>query len=113
MHLSEEIGARLQSERKRLNLNQEQLASIVGVSKRTLASYESGAREAGAVLLNLAAAAGLDVLYVITGNRLPVAERVLSVDEMEMVEHVRALGDEDKGAVTRLLRAFGHKLDRG
>ena len=113
MHLSEEIGARLQSERKRLNLNQEQLASVVGVSKRTLASYESGAREAGAVLLNLAAAAGLDVLYVITGNRLPVSERVLSADEMEMVEHVRSLGDEDRSAVTRLLRAFGDKLNRG
>lgn len=109
MHLYEEIGARLQSERKRLNLNQEQFANIVGVSKRTLASYEAGAREAGAQLLSLAASAGVDVLFVITGQRLPVAERVLAEDEMEIVNRVRDLGDEDKGAVMRLLMAFGRK----
>ena len=111
MHLSEEIGARLQSERKRLNLNQEQFANIVGVSKRTLASYESGSREAGSVLLNLAAGAGVDVLYVVTGQRLPVAERTLLIEELEMVAHVRGLGEEDRGAVKRLLRAFGNKSD--
>ncbi|MGF6590723.1 helix-turn-helix domain-containing protein [Pseudomonas sp. 2835] len=109
MHLSEEIGARLQSERKRLNLNQEQFAGIVGVSKRTLASYEAGTREPGALLLNLAACAGVDVLFVITGQPLPVSERELSVDEIEMVNHVRELGEEDKGAVRRLLMAFSRK----
>ncbi len=111
MHLSEEIGARLQSERKRLNLNQDQLASIVGVSKRALASYESGSREAGSLLLNLAASAGVDVLYVVTGQRLPVGEKTLAPEELEMVQHVRALGSEDKSAVARLLRAFSHKQE--
>lgn len=111
MHLSEEIGARLQSERKRLNLNQEQLANIVGVSKRTLASYESGAREAGSLLLNHAATVGVDVLYVVTGQHLPVVEKTLSAEELEMVQHVRALGAEDKEAVRRLLRAFSVKQE--
>lgn len=109
MHLSEEIGARLQSERKRLNLNQDQFSAIVGVSKRTLASYEAGAREAGAVLLNLAASAGVDVLFVLTGQRLPVGEHVLAEEEMEIVSRVRELGDEDKGALKRLLMAFGRR----
>ncbi|AUG04860.1 transcriptional regulator [Pseudomonas sp. 09C 129] len=103
------MGARLQSERKRLNLTQEQFAGLVGVSKRTLASYEAGSREAGALLLSHSASAGVDVLYVVTGQRLPVAERELATDEIEIVSRVRDLDDEDKGAVMRLLKAFSRK----
>ena len=46
---------------------------------------------------------------MVIGQRLPVTEPTLSSDEIEMVEHVRSLDDEDKGAVKRLLRAFSHK----
>ncbi|MDH1526722.1 helix-turn-helix domain-containing protein [Pseudomonas mosselii] len=109
MHLLEEMGARLQAERKRLGLTQDELAFIVGVSKRTLASYEAGTREPGAALLNHATAAGVDVLYVVTGQRVPTPEVSIGADEMEALQQIRALSAEDRGAVGRLLAAFSRK----
>lgn len=106
MHLLEEIGARLQAERKRLDLTQDQMAALVGVSKRTLASYEGGTREAGAALLNLAAGAGVDVLYVLTGAPSPQAADSLSAEEAEFVVMLRGMTDSDKAVLGRTAQAF-------
>lgn len=106
MHLLEEMGARLQAERKRLGLTQEELAFIVGVSKRTLASYEAGTREPGAALLNHAAAAGVDVFYVVTGMPAPQAADSLSVEESRFVEMLRVLADSDRAVLDRTAQAF-------
>lgn len=106
MHLLEEIGARLQAERKRLDLTQDQMAALVGVSKRTLASYEAGTREAGAALLNLAAGAGVDVLFVLTGVPSPHATESLSADEAEFVALLRGIADGDKAVLNRTAHAF-------
>lgn len=106
MHLLEEIGARLQAERKRLDLTQDQMASLVGVSKRTLASYEGGAREPGAALLNLAAGAGVDILYVLTGAPLPQAADSLSAEEVEFVALLRRMDESDQAVMKRTAKAF-------
>lgn len=106
MHLLEEIGARLQAERKRLDLTQEQFALVVGVSKRTVASYESGAREAGAALLSLAAEAGVDVLYVVTGSRTPQAADGLSSDEALLIERFRGMSAEGRATVNSVSEAL-------
>lgn len=106
MHLLVEIGARLQAERKRLDLTQDQFATIVDVSKRTLASYEGGTREAGAGLLNLAAGAGVDVLFVLTGQRSPQPADSLAPDEGEFVEMLRAMAETDRAILHRTAQAF-------
>lgn len=106
MHLLEEIGARLQAERKRLDLTQDQMAALVGVSKRTLASYEGGTREPGAALLNLASGAGVDVLYVLTGAPAPQAADSLSADEAEFVSLLRGMAESDKAVLGRTAQAF-------
>lgn len=106
MHLLQEIGARLQAERKRLDLTQDQMAALVGVSKRTLASYEAGTREAGAGLLNLAAAAGVDVLFVLTGAPSPQAAESLSAEEAEFVGMLRCIAAGDRGVLKRTAQAF-------
>lgn len=103
------MGERLKEERQRIGMNQTVLAEKCGVTKNTQLAYEKGDRNPDTSYLAAAAAQGVDVLYLITGQRLPVSEDVLSGEEMEIVDHLRALDAEDKAAVKRLLRAFNHK----
>jgi transcriptional regulator with XRE-family HTH domain len=103
------IGERLREERVRLGFNQSDFAAIAGVAKTSQFNYEKGDRSPDADYLAAVAAEGVDILYVVIGQRLPVVEPTLSADEIEMVEHVRSLDDDDKGAVRRLLRAFNQK----
>lgn len=106
MHLLVEMGARLQAERKRLGLTQEELAFVVGVSKRTLASYEAGSREPGAALLNHAVAAGVDIFFVVTGLPAPQASDTLSAEESRFVAMLRSISDSDKAVLGRTAEAF-------
>jgi transcriptional regulator with XRE-family HTH domain len=62
-------GGRLLEERIRLGLSQDRMAGLGRVAKRTYCNYESGLREPGAAFLEAMAAAGADVLYVLTGVR--------------------------------------------
>ena len=103
------IGDRLKEERERLGFSQTEFAAVAGASKNSQYNYEKGDRSPDAEYLAAVAERGVDILYVVIGQRLPVAEPTLSADEVEMVEHVRALDDDDKGAVKRLLRAFNQK----
>lgn len=105
MHLLEEIGARLQAERKRLGLTQDELAFIVGVSKRTLASYEAGTREAGAALLNHAVAAGVDVLFVVTGEKAPPVGEFTAA-EVKLLERYRQMSAEGRATVDSVSAAL-------
>lgn len=66
--MSIEICVRLKEERERLGLIQQQLADIGGVTKTTLFNYENG-REPSSKFLSAIAAAGADVLYILTGQR--------------------------------------------
>lgn len=106
MHISEEIGARLQAERKRLGLNQEQFAEVMGVSKRTQAAYEGGNSEPGTVYLNKGAAVGLDVLYVVTGERKPAQTDSLTEEENTLVQRYRAMTPESRASVDRVTEAL-------
>ena len=106
MHLIEEIGARLQAERKRLEMTQDQFSTVVGVSKRALASYEGGTREAGVGLLSLAAAAGVDVLFVLTGMPSPCAADSLTPEESRFITLLRATAETDKAILQRTAEAF-------
>lgn len=69
------FSERLTSERERLGLTQKAMAEVCGVSIRSQSNYESGERMPDATYLAALAAAGADVLYVLTGSRSqPVAE---------------------------------------
>jgi transcriptional regulator with XRE-family HTH domain len=103
------IGERLREERIRLGFNQADFAAFAGVAKTSQFNYEKGDRSPDAVYLAAVAEKGVDVLYVVIGQRMPVVEPTLSGEEVEMVEHVRSLDDDDKEAVRRLLRAFYQK----
>jgi transcriptional regulator with XRE-family HTH domain len=63
-------GDRLREERERTGLNQVAFAALGGVKKLAQINYEKGERSPDADYLAGLAAAGVDVLYVITGQRL-------------------------------------------
>lgn len=63
------IGARLKGERKRLGLTQPTLGAYGGVEKLTQFCYEGGKSFPNADYLAKVAASGVDVLYVVTGER--------------------------------------------
>lgn len=63
------IGARLRDEREHLGLSQAAFAEVGGVQKRAQINYEKDERHPDAGYLAAIAAAGVDVLYVLTGQR--------------------------------------------
>ena len=63
------FGARLKEERKRLGLRQAEFAALVGSDVPKQSLYENDRRELRAAYLSRIAAAGVDVLYVLTGRR--------------------------------------------
>ncbi|WP_414705744.1 helix-turn-helix domain-containing protein [Pseudomonas sp.] len=63
------IGDRLRKERERLGLNQTAFAEAGGVQKRAQINYEKDERHPDAGYLAAIAVAGVDVLYVLTGQQ--------------------------------------------
>jgi len=63
------IGERLREERKRLAMDQATFGAIGGVKALAQHTYESGKRSPDAKYLEAVAAAGADVLYIVTGVR--------------------------------------------
>ena len=63
------LHARLKSERVRLGLTQDALGAAGGVKKNAQFKYEQGSRVPDADYLAAVASIGVDVLYVLTGER--------------------------------------------
>lgn len=100
------IGERLKEERVRLGLNQGDFAALATVSKTTQFNYEKGERSPDAAYLAAVAAAGVDVLYVLTGTRTPRPVEGLSVAEEKVLDNYRSLPEEDQASVRRLTNAL-------
>lgn len=64
-----DISVRLKEERVRLGLSQPAFGALGGAGKTTVLSWERGDATPNAAFLAQAAAAGLDVQYVVTGVR--------------------------------------------
>lgn len=62
-------GDRIREERERLGFNQAEFAALAESTRKTLFNWESGSASPNATVLAAWAAAGLDVLYVVTGER--------------------------------------------
>lgn len=71
--MTDSIGGRLRAERQRLGFSQEAFGAPGGVCRATQAAYEAGRRAPGGDYLAAVARLGVDVLYVVTGRRTPVA----------------------------------------
>lgn len=81
----EHFSRRLKGERKRLGLIQDAMAKKGGVSKASYCAYEAGTTEPSASFFIAIAAAGADVMYILTGERMTerhpnvIAEEVAGV----------------------------------
>lgn len=87
---------RLATERKRLKWRQSDMAAAGGIALGTYSNYEkSGGRFPGADVLMTWASAGVDVQYLLTGQR----GAALSPSEGALLEQFRKLDDHGRGAV--------------
>ena len=101
---------RLREERTRLGLSQSAFGDLVGVGKPAQIRYEKGERSPDGDYLQAAAAAGCDVLYILTGRREVKTDAVSPADEARrlaleivqdwQIEHGKFL------AVDKFLRAL-------
>lgn len=106
------IGERLREERERLGLSQTALGAIGGVLKQAQLKYEQGSRMPDAAYLAAVAAHGVDVMYVLTGNRqvVPVTTvgPALSKRERTLVEQFRETNEIGKKAIEATGYALAH-----
>jgi transcriptional regulator with XRE-family HTH domain len=105
------FGARLAEERKRLGLRQGAFADRVGTAVPKQSLYENGHRELRAAYLSRAAAAGVDVLYVLTGRRS--SGHWLGDDVDALLLAYRSLPRGLRPAVLRLLDDLGRYMSKG
>ena len=92
------IFTRLREERERLGLSQEKFGALGGVKKLAQINYEKGERHPDSAYLAAIAAAGADVLYVLTGERDGPAPVTLSAEEETMLAYFREASKEVRRA---------------
>ena len=106
-----DISTRLQEERKRLGLTQESVAAQLGATKRSVINWEGGAALPGAEVLARYAAAGADVLYILTGQRAggasaPPPPRAVSEGDRILLDNFHAAPAQVQAGVKTALGAF-------
>lgn len=108
-------GERLKEERARLGFNQTELAALAGVAKTSQFNYEKGERSPDAAYLAAVAVVGVDVLYVVTGERKPTPADSIPADEAQLLEHYRSLPASVKASLTQLATTLAdpHGVNQG
>lgn len=97
---------RLREERERLGYNQADFGEVGGVKKLAQFNYEKGERSPDADYLAKIAAIGVDVVYLITGQRsVPVA---LNRKEEALLDNYRNSNEAGKKAVETTASAFAN-----
>ncbi|MEC5319017.1 helix-turn-helix transcriptional regulator [Brenneria populi subsp. brevivirga] len=93
------FGDRLKAERERLGMNQTDFAELAGTTRKSQFNYESNLRRPDADYLAAVAAAGVDVLYVLTGQRSMPVESQLSTEQQRLLEAFNTMTPEQKKTV--------------
>lgn len=96
---------RIKLERERLGYNQTAFAEIAGATRKTLFNWETGVGSPNADALAAWSALGLDVLYVVTGERAQPVTQQLPADEQMWLDCYR--GWEMPVKRKELARALG------
>lgn len=98
-------GVRLKEERERLGLTQPEFAEVAGVKKRALIDWEKGVSSPTAVQMSALAGIGVDVLYVVTGQRSFVPPPAISPEVRELIDHYEGSSQGDKAAIRQLAKS--------
>lgn len=105
------IGARLKEERERLGLSQDAFAQIGGIQRRAQVRYEQDERQPDAVYLAAVAANGVDVLYLLTGQRSgtpPLSP--LKPEEEALLDNYRNSPEDQKRLLRETSAAFAQRI---
>ena len=100
------ISVRLKEERSRLKLSQTDLGAIGGVGKTTQINYEKGVGSPDATYLAAVAEKGVDVLYVVTGERKPMPADSISAEVAQFVKVYERVNESDRNVLLRMVSAF-------
>lgn len=95
-------GERIKSERERLGFNQTDFAALAGASKHSQINWEKGASFPNSMVLRAWADAGLDVLYVVTGQRSLASQKEVenfSPEKKELLEAFDGMTPEQRRAI--------------
>ncbi|MBD9653557.1 helix-turn-helix transcriptional regulator [Pseudomonas sp. PDM12] len=106
------IGVRLKEERSRLGLNQTDMAAAGGVGKTTQINYEKGAGAPDAFYLAAVERLGVDVLYVVTGQRRPAPADSIESDELELLTQYRQLPQDQRAHTRTMVTALAEMAGR-
>ena len=102
-----DIFFRLREERERLGLSQQEMAEAGGVKKMAQWTYEKGERHPDTRYLAAIAALGADVLYILTGQRTPVAGAVpISAGDRVLLDNFHAAPEQVQAGIKTALGAF-------
>ncbi|WP_213626936.1 helix-turn-helix transcriptional regulator [Pseudomonas sp. Pc102] len=106
MLLKDEFADRLRNERQRLGMSQSAFGKAGGVQANAQGKYESGERSPSADYLQAIAAIGVDLQFVLTGNRNASA---LTQDENQLLSLYRAMPNVTRGTVMRIVKALSEE----
>lgn len=98
----DEFGERLKRERSRLGLNQSEFAALGAVKQRAQYQYEKGMRRPNSDYLSAIATAGVDVCYLLTGEK---TSRLENADERRLVAGFREVDVRKREALLALIEA--------
>lgn len=98
------MGDRIREERKKLKLNQADFAGLAGCSRNAQAIYERGESLPGSAYLVRLSEIGVDVQYILTGHRTPLAD--ISTEERALVENYRAMNEAARLNMQAVSAAF-------
>lgn len=95
-------GDRLREERERLGFNQTDFAELCGLRKLAQIGYEQNKRFPNSAYLATIAAAGADVLYILTGQR---SSGPLPPREEALLDHYRQSDERGKRIIEQTASA--------
>lgn len=102
-----QIGERLREERLRIGVSQVDFAMYCGASRNALLQWERGETAPNAGVLATMTNLGVDVLYVVTGQRQGESESTLAPEEKALLSAWRNSSDKGRallGAAAEVLR---------
>lgn len=99
------LSVRLREERRKQDKKQSELAEICGVTVRTWGKYENAETMPDAYVLFELLKQGLDVNYILTGERQPISTNTET--EQKIITQYRKADVPVKFAVENLLDALG------
>lgn len=104
------IGIRLREERERLKLNQANFAELASVTRNTQSLYETDERTPDGKYLNAISYGGVDILYVLCGDK--TNNSAVTPRDRELLDNFHASATEVQEGVRKMLELTGKAAER-